>query len=351
MTKEIKTKKIKKRVFSESMINRYIQCPKWCYHTFVIGPRKKLKTEVIEQTVGKEVHKFTYGLRVKRGRGKNIRKFHYFSLDKAKGAWHITWNKAVEKSRANILNYSKENDDKNRWLGIRCIENYWNQNFNRPDPISRELEHSIILFNNPSYIFKGVIDELRTVDIETIKKYRPEIVVNGVLVDSYDPVVVVDLKTSYYDYELGAVKPQEEHITNPWTILWQFVGYTKLYREYHNGKNPIGCVIYDLYAGRQRLIVMEKPEYWDLLMEHIIQIKNSIENNSFPRQPRLEKCRGCGLMTSCWKDGNLYKFIPVETTSYEPPSYQIGPLNFVEEASQPRLKLKGVKRVAKNPQV
>ena len=310
-------KTVKAIQVSESLINAINQCPKKVYY------RRRLKLhpkERYDTWCGKRAHSFIK-LLYRKERGK--RKFYYKTLETAIGGWFGDWNRTCDKEEPNLLVIDKAQRDEYGKLGLRCITHYYKENFLKSDPIAMEIGYNVPWSLGVKLV--GKMDQIRTATLDYIIERRPEIVKNGVLLDSYLPEVIVELKTGYFDYEYGAIRSNGGNNEMGLPEIIQAITYTELYRRCHFGKYPVGHVIYDLETGKTRFIVKEGKLCQEILADYVNHVVFIIQEQIYPRSPKKEKCYACDYKSICMREVDLFSYQPALLFSSNPNEPKIEP--------------------------
>ena len=276
---------------SMSKAGSYINCPKYYFLHYVMQCERKTD---YPRLMGSTVHQF---VRTMYSSKKNP--LYYSTLKKAQGAWFYKWNGALEQNRLILREQSKKRDDEFGVSGLMCVTHYWNENIDKPRPLEVEKRYKVRMF--PKVWFVGIFDQIRAISIESIAKIRPELIINGKLIDGYDPVVLVDLKTGRESYNPRYFRPD---ITNEELAAFQFdlhenLQITTYYWLYYQvyGKLPVAFYWYHLRDGKAFKTYRNVKDFQEFLytMRHVT---NGIMNEAFTM--RIEKrCKYCDYNKQC----------------------------------------------------
>jgi len=293
-------KTVKAIQVSESLINAMNRCPKEVYFRKVLKIPPK---DSYDKECGKLAHSFIKLLyRKKRGE----RKYFYKTLSSAIKAWYRVWKLTCDEKEPNFLLIDKDQRLEYQRLGITCISHYYNENLQKSDPIAMEKGFNIPWSLGVNLV--GKWDQLRTATHDYIATRRPEIIVNGVLSESYLPIVIVELKTGYFDYDLGPIRSNGGTNKLGLPEIIQAITYTEAFRRCHAGKYPVGHTIYDLETGKTRLIVKEGKLCQEILADYVNNAVDIIQNQVYPRYPNKDKCDACGYKMLCLENIDLYSY-------------------------------------------
>ncbi len=291
---------------SMSSIKKYMDCPMQWYFTYVL--KIPSKTDY-PRLCGSEVHKFIAGLYKKHS---DDRKFWYKSIDSAKGAWFVTWNKALDRDAGKILQPDKKAANDFGGNGWVCIDRYWKQNIDKPKPILIEKKYTIPLFAGVE--LTGVFDQLRTVQLPWLKARRPEIFVGEDISPEYDPYIIVDLKTGWSNYNIKEDDSDNEKVRKQIAIQLdiQAAAYALLYKEHHNGKYPAGFLLYYLSektTNNTFFVKGDSIESQTILESNVQHVVTNIRNGSFPRKIS-NQCARCDYYMECRPNGKISVSLP-----------------------------------------
>ncbi len=278
---------------SYSSVTTYLSCPLLYYYRYRSGLPKHTG---YRRLLGNSVHQFVAKLHDEK---KGERRYYYKTKKSAKGAWNYTWARNLEENREKIIAPSKKKEGYGYGEGWNCVKNYWEANADKPDPLFVEKRYTAEIF--PGINWVGVIDQARQIKLDVVQQYRPDLVEGDVLKKGYDPVVLVDLKTGYTDYDLGAYKDDPSLLEE---IRFQFplhedlqpTSYTWLYEQIH-GVRPIGFARYDLRRGKMLFTARDRRHYNDL-KEAVDNVVSGNEIDSFPKKPG-PFCKSCDYFSPC----------------------------------------------------
>ena len=239
-----------------------------------------------EMVLGTAVHAFI--ARMERPLKKQDRRFFYKTLDSAIKAWFVYWRNFYRDRRAMLVDYTDDQYKRLLGFGSACIKKYWELhadsygNSLKPRPIS--VEESIVLFIN-GMNFPAKPDQLRNVSMEYILKERPDLVVAGQIVSGYNPVVILDIKTTsetwfYVDDETGVavrIKPEKDVLK----ANLQVISYTQAYKRKY-GNFPIGFVFLTLPTSSFIFTHAEGPRSVLILENAINALRHGLNEESFP---------------------------------------------------------------------
>jgi len=301
---------------SKSSIGQYMVCPRsWLYSRYPGMPKKVDYARLF----GIEVHSF---IKLLHKKTKTPRPFYFKTLDAAINQWRRRWMIALDKVKANgsLIMPNRGMEFAYLDIGEKCITKYWDANINRPRPIEVEQRYTGRLDGIP---LVGIFDQVRRISLKWIAENRPELIVDGQLSPLYDPVVIVDLKTDYTDYDA------EKLIKNPTLEEWirtqyslhestQATLYTLLYYQ-KTGKMPIGFWWYHLRSG-MGFFTCHEDESFVTLAGQIRHLVENLQYRSFPKNPG-EHCKRCDYLEPCNEDrlfrvsrpGNLEDAVETET--------------------------------------
>ena len=289
-----------------SSIKKYMDCPMQWYFSYVL--KIPSKTDY-PRLCGSEVHKFIAGLYKKHS---DDRKFWYKSIDSAKGAWFVTWEKALDRDAGKILQPNDKKADDFGGNGWVCIDRYWKQNIDKPQPILIEKKYTIPLFAGVE--LTGVFDQLRTVQLPWLRARRPEIFIGEEISPEYDPYLIVDLKTGWSDYNIKKDDNDNEKVRKQIAIQLdiQAAAYALLYKKHHQGKFPAGFLLYYLREGSSDNTFFVKGDSVEsqLILESNVQhVVTNIRNESFPRKIS-NQCARCDYYMECRPNGTISVSLP-----------------------------------------
>ncbi|MFH0936852.1 MAG: PD-(D/E)XK nuclease family protein [Candidatus Daviesbacteria bacterium] len=345
--------KLRSKNLSPTSLQRYQDCPRAYYYS-TIPDIPKLTS--YPRLCGTVVHAHLNWLyRAHKG----DRPFFYQKNEKSIGAFCRQWQIAVEEaitSGALTTPNDKETEDY-RGTGIVCIKKYWEKNeFNLP-PKEREKRYRLKLPNGIPFV--GVLDQIREIPKEKrsdyLKSHRKDLIdENGHLIEGYDPVVIVDLKTDRLSYDIRTFKEDptlEEEIRGQFDLHEdiQATAYTYLYEKYHQGRKPVGFVWYHLRSGKTFFTYREDKDYKNMF-DIVDNFVDNSQNNSFPKRVS-HYCRYCDYIRPCREDRDFLISVPEQFTNFqsEEPLLAIGTDVIIEKARQLRFKNFKVPRIKKTP--
>ena len=302
---------------SKSSVQLYFECPYKFYLRYIQKDTKLDPVTDYPRLCGIMVHRFCANLHKKH---KHSGRFYYKTIESATKAWFYLWQKALSENEKFIKMPSKKGAKNYGGIGAVCIRNYWDVNLSRPDPIVIEKKYTIPWC--PGFEYTGVFDQTRSVNIDLIKKNRPDLVTKGVLNERYDPVTIVDLKTGYYDYEVGEGLSDEEKIRHQYDLQRdiQAASYTLLYKEHNHGKLPLYFTLHQLKNNKFFTVIGDGEESQQNLVKAINHVIQGIKTASFPRNVGA-RCRKCDYTEICSFSGAINISNPdstVDTNNYLP---------------------------------
>ncbi len=219
------------------------------------------------------------------------------------------WLQEVEKNQSRLILPNQEKTFAYMQIGITCLKNYWQYNHSLPRPLAIEKNFTAHL---DSWQLTGTFDQIRQVSLNYIKRHRPELIKNDQLIEGYDPVVILDLKSHYSDYDDPAFSEDDtaflhNQLSREQILRTQFdlhenlqpTIYTFLY-EQATGKKPIGFVWYHLRSGKGFFTFRESKDYHNLLVT-INHLKLNLAHESFPKRTGSH-CRHCSFFEACHED-------------------------------------------------
>ncbi len=227
-------------------------------------------------------------------------RFYYKDRRSAVNAAYYWWNRALEENRDRLILVTDQGlSEYQRLLGI-CINQYWNTSVSRPRPI--HVEWKLTQRWDVGVALTGVIDQVRPLSIEQIRRFRPALVQDSQLVEGYDPVWLVDLKTnrgSFTPYQPeGQVADTEKWVRQQFELhnYLQPTIYTWLY-ERTTGKKPIGFIWWHLRSG-QYYPTFRVDEHYARLARVVDHVVGNLEVQSFPEHVGTH-CRYCDFINPC----------------------------------------------------
>ena len=276
---------------SESLAETYLGCPKKYWFSHV---RKLPEKTDYQRLMGITVHRFIAKMHSSRQNP-----LYYQTVDNARKAWFWTWRYTLEKNGPNMLVHSKKDGEDFGVAGWICIDNYWKRNIDEPAPLHVEKRYEMPLF--PMVKFAGRLDQIRAMPLEKIADIRPELIVNGRLIEGYDPVAIIDLKTGKESYDPRRFNPD---ITDLALAAYHFelhenlqiTAYCWLYFQVY-GRLPVAFYWYHLRSGKAFMTYRNKSDFQTFL-EIMKYVANGIKAESYPKHP-TPRCRKCDYFQEC----------------------------------------------------
>lgn len=276
---------------SISKAGSYTNCPNFCMLHYVMGCERKTDHP---RLMGSTVHQFVHTMHTS---VKNP--LYYSTLKKAQGAWWWKWKTALEKNEPIMRGHSKKKDDEYGVSGLCCITNYWKSNIDKPRPIEVEKRFKVRMF--PKVWFVGIFDQIRSISVESIANIRPDLIVNGVLKEGYDPVVLVDLKTGKKSYDPRHFHPD---MTDDELAAYQFslhenmqiTAYYWLYYQVY-GKLPVAFYWYHLRSGKAFMTYRNKSDFRTFL-DMMRYVADGFMNELYPLRVG-DHCTYCDYNKEC----------------------------------------------------
>jgi hypothetical protein len=275
---------------SPSSLGAFLNCGYYYYLEYVL----KLKGKVTyPQLMGIVVHEFLADLYRSRS-GKT--KFYYKTLASAESSWKYKWFKSVREHKERLIGYSTKSDGVFMALGWKCIKNYWNANLTKPDPLEIEKKMTAQIMSGVK--LTGVLDQVRPLNIETIKSIRPDLLNGDILSSDYGPYCIVDFKTTGSQWASeGSENDQLRQIASLLQAI-QPVAYTFLCKT-TKGKWPVCFFYYNLQEGTTvRIDGSEDPRKYDDFIEKIRHLALCLDRESFPKNVS-PSCRYCTQFENC----------------------------------------------------
>ncbi|PJA02259.1 hypothetical protein COX73_01700, partial [bacterium (Candidatus Gribaldobacteria) CG_4_10_14_0_2_um_filter_36_18] len=281
------------------------------------------------------------------------RAFYFKYKISAIRTWFNRWQRALEEAelRKKLILPDEDKAKEYGRIGAICIANYWNANLKTLRPLQVE-QHYRSRLDNGAFLV-GVFDQVRQVSLDWIKHHRPEIVKQGKLLDEYENVVIVDLKTGYlsYDYRqfkedlslMKRIRLQYELHENLQATL-----YTFLY-ERTTGKKPVGFIWYHLRSNKTFFTYRENRDY-SILSNNIEYYLENVRAQLFPKHIGYN-CKFCDFIEPCRED-RYFLIVEPEELLEGLEEVEIVP-NLVKKDScrQLKLKFKIPRKKAKKPVV
>lgn len=290
---------------SISSIGMYMECPASYYFKYL----KKLPSKTdYPRLCGVAVHAFIAKIEKPT---KKERRYFYKTFFSARKAWFKIWHDTVEENIKKMANTNKKDTENYGGIGWICIQNYWNQNYDKPHPLAREKR--LRMHYKAGVDLIGVVDQIRTIAPEWVPIIRPDLVENGILNPNFDPVVIVDFKTGRYDYEISEKINQNDILRHQADLQRspQVAVYELLYKARYNGKLPLGFYLYQLRNGKLFFVRGDSKESQDILFDNIEHVLENTELQSFPKNIGSH-CRTCDYVESCIGNTNFYISNPNE---------------------------------------
>lgn len=223
-------------------------------------------------------------------------RYYYKSEKNAVNSFRLLWSKALEKHSKDIKDKNEKESRKYLSLGSKCLHNYWIINERKKDPTNVELKLSIPLKNG--FVLTGIIDQIREIDIEQIRKIRPDAVKDNKLNPDYDPVLVIDLKTGPLEDEFDSSLIEDPKTQSLVHTNLQSSVYALLYKK-HFGKWPIAFTFWQLEENRFQNVFGDSKEAQNILWREIDRYIESITKRYFKKNIRIENCRQCAMSEKC----------------------------------------------------
>jgi len=286
---------------------------------------------------------------------KDNRPFFYKTKRSALNAYWFRWTQELELSKSvkALINPNPDDDEKFLNIGRFCISNYWNATEGKPKPLEVEKRYTVIHEHKVKLI--GIFDQTRQVSLEYVEKHRPELLQDGRLHPDFDPVVIMDHKTEFPNYD--PTEGFQKEISDRDWIRSQFElheylqpsFYTWLYWKRH-GKWPLGFIWYHMRTNRGYFTFRDKKDLAELFhaIDHYVDNHNA---GSYPKNVG-KGCKRCDYFMICHGDRPFLRSYPEQLFTMEglvTPTYVNPPI--VEVDKQLRLKLKVGRRVRKTPEI
>lgn len=323
--------------FSYSSLSMYMRCPRMYRINHI--DKVKGKTDYA-RLCGKAVHEFIkhlYSLKKT-----TDRPFYFFDIAGATGYWFIYWKEMVKDNIDKLQEIDNKEYVKYAAIGCRCIENYWKRNYGKPEPLFSEVEFKTVYYpqesNFRTIYLNGKLDQIRSVDLTSVAAQNliPESTTDGYILDKYDPVVILDLKTGPINYNVETSDTVTDKTIRKQYVLQrnrQIALYTYLYKESHGGKLPLAFVIYALRYDYEWPVRVDNYALEVDLFEVIQYVSRNIEEGLFP--PNVGRaCHKCDFAREC--NGNNDFYISLSGNRLE--SVQVVKKAFVKIPKQLRLK-------------
>lgn len=278
-------------VLSKTRMGGYLKCPQFYWFNYESGLPKGTD---YARLLGVCVHSFIASLYdVRKGSDK---RFKYKDIKSARGAWFYRWNVVCDQEKRK-LRFTDEKKQKEYGLtGWICIMNYWNQNYSKPDPVYIEERVQFPLDGSISLL--GIFDQIRSVDLDFVKRFRPDLIVEGGLKNGHDLAVIVDLKTNKESFaylfgsnELDWAAQQFELHEDIQVNMYHW-----LYWKW-KGKMPIGFFWYHL-RSKKWVFSYRTIDDFETLYNQVRHIADNLNAESFPKSPG-KHCRWCDYFDAC----------------------------------------------------
>lgn len=334
-------------IISNTGLEHYSNCPRsWFYEHCPEIPKRTDYPRLFGTEVHRHIAQFYRPTQ-------EPRPFFYKDKKSAIYAWFNRWQRALEEAarEEKLILPDEERAKEYGQLGVYCIANYWEANFNLPRPLQVEQYYRVNLGNG--IVFVGIFDQVREVSLDWILGHRPEIVENGKLASGYDNKVIIDLKTDYLNYDLRQIK---ENPSIEEEIRWQYelheylqaTSFAFLY-EKRTGKKPVGFFWYHLRSGKFFFTFREDRDYQTLdgVIDHFL---DNLAAQSFPKH--IDKhCRFCDYLEPCREDRYFLVSQPEELGGIVSVPKMVPNLVIKAPYRQLRLKLKVPREKRAEPQV
>ncbi len=296
-------KTAKKLILSVSSINEYLLCPAKYSFAHRNIPKIPHKIDYLK-LCERQVLRFVKDMH---GKKKAERKYFYVSIDSARRGWFGRWNDALIENKDKLMPVDTDEADKYGRIGWYCIKNYWENNINRPDPIYREKRYRVPWSLGVELL--GVVSQVRSMSMESIKKFRPEIIKYGKLPEMYKPEVLVMLETGYNKFNVDNELSEPQVVKELYSLQrgFQAAAYTWLYKLYNNGKYPVGFYIYrlkEIGENKGFFIKGDNKKLQRMFKDNVDYVKENIQNELFSKSSGPH-CVYCDYIDECIGDTNL----------------------------------------------
>lgn len=280
---------------SVSSVLAYEKCPK-LFEFLNLCKKIPRKTDYYRLR-GIEVSKFIRNLYRKHS---GDRKFFYYSIRSAQKDWFRLWGIAVKENFMKLLVVDEKLKEDQGKIGWHCIENYWIQNLDKPNPLRiKNIEYHFPIryeglpYNNLS----GKLEHIAPTEISLIKTMRPEIIENGDLTKGYFPNLIVKYSTSVSDPVF-----KERNSTSmvlPDGLKIQAAMNSMLFKHQF-GTYPVGYLLYWLrYESDNKLLIKgDLKEYRDLLDLLLQRMAKSETDHNFQKNI-TPGCAYCDYVFQC----------------------------------------------------
>lgn len=267
------------RTLSKSSMGMFATCPRGYYYAYIAGTSKKVD---YPRLMGSEVHRFIAHLYAKHK--DPSRPFFYRDIKTAHNAWFGTWNRALIANKGRINFPDEEKAQQYGATGWICIRNYWNTSVDRAKPVHIEKRYTVPITRGRRFV--GIFDQVRLAPLESVRKYRPELISNGQLIDGYDPFFLVDLKTNRYSYDMTVFKPDATPLE---LAAYQFslhedlqvTAYYWLYWQVFH-RLPAGFFWWHLRSGKLFYTYRTASDF-NTFLEQVEFMLDGLDSGSFPK--------------------------------------------------------------------
>ncbi|HLC93889.1 MAG TPA: PD-(D/E)XK nuclease family protein [Patescibacteria group bacterium] len=278
---------------SKSALGTYMFCPAMYKLAYL---DKHTKMTDYARLAGAEVHRFIASLY---RHTKERRPFFYKDIYKAQKAWFAAWKRALE-DNGKIL--QRPNPDKANEFGAAgwlCIKNYWTVSENRPRPLTVEKRYSYPIMAGVTLV--GIFDQIRPVSMEDIRRVRPDLIQNGTIRNGYDPVLIVDLKTGWLNYDIGTFPSDAPEMQQAWKQAGllsdvQGAAYTWLYQRIH-GRLPVGFLLWGLREGKMFPTYGGESRF-SIVRDQVQHVVDGLNAQDFTPNPGRH-CTYCDYFVPC----------------------------------------------------
>lgn len=279
---------------SKSSLGMYLHCPLSYYFGHIAHLPQRTD---YHRLLGTTVHQFIAGLyRRHLDRG---RPFFYSDLNKVRAAWFYTWSKAVQDSRGQIRFPDEQTAADCGVTGWVCVKQYWEANESKPTPlyVEKRLEFPVLT----GVRFVGVFDQIRAASVDSIRSFRPDLLVGDGLLEGYASVFIIDLKTNWGDFDLAGRKPDaslEEQAAYQFELHQdlQVTAYHWLYyQNFH--RLPVGFFWYHLRSGKWFFTYRTLADF-DTFLGQVQYVVDGLNAEQFPPVVTAS-CRYCDYCDAC----------------------------------------------------
>jgi len=319
---------------SKSRIGIFLRCPRSYYYQYV--DRQPSRTDY-PRLAGVTFHAFVQQLYRPT---KEPRPFFYKTLASARGAYFHAWQRALKENAAKLVRPDSNEADKFFGVGIACLQQYWKDNVGLARPRTVEQRYVAPHPRRSGVLLQGIFDQLRDVPLEWVAAIRPELVTAGQLDPAYDPVVIVDMKTEYQDYDASSFLPNPTSLDQarvqhslhtdiqPSMYIWLYYQQT--------GKWPIGFLWYHIRTGKT-FFTCRDANAIDEFFGVVDYFLDNLAAGHFPRHADRH-CRRCDYLTACAPNGQLVMALPGGIPTITPTPLQAVPTP-AKRSKPPQLKL------------